>query len=73
MVQREKIRSELKEDKRFESEDGAGVMHWHKGARWVRLSSGSIQARKSKEEATGFVGMGSPEETWMQHGGQLQE
>ena len=30
-VHREEIRSERKEDKRFESEDGAGVMYKQKG------------------------------------------
>ena len=42
-VQREKIQSERKKNKRFEGEDGAGVMHWQKGARWARLSRGGIQ------------------------------
>ena len=41
-VQREKIQSGQKKDKRFEGEDGVRVLHQHKGARWARLSSGGM-------------------------------
>ena len=43
-VQREKIHSGWKKDKRFEGEDGVRVMHLQNGARWARLSSGGIPA-----------------------------
>ena len=43
-VQRKKIQSERKRDKRFEDEGGVRVMHWQKGVRWVRLSSRGIPA-----------------------------
>ena len=42
-VQREKMQSGWKKDKRFEGEDGVRVMHWQKGTRWARLSSGGVQ------------------------------
>ena len=41
-VQRENKQSGRKRDKKFEGEDGVQVMHWQKGARWARLSSGGI-------------------------------
>ena len=43
-VQREKIQSVQKKDKRFEGEDGVRVLHLQKGAKWARLSSESIPA-----------------------------
>ena len=43
-VQREKIQSGRKKNKRFEGEGGVRVLHLQKGARWARLSSGDIQA-----------------------------
>ena len=33
-----------KKDKRFKGKGGVGVLHWQKGARWDRLSSGGIPA-----------------------------
>ena len=45
-VQREKIQSGRKKDKRFEGEDGVRVLHQQKGARGARLSSGSMPAER---------------------------
>ena len=45
-VQREKIRSGRKKNKRFEGEGEAQVLHSQKRARWARLSSGRIPARR---------------------------
>ena len=38
-VQRERIQSGRKKDKRFEDEGWVQVLHWQKGAKWARLSS----------------------------------
>ena len=46
--QREKIQNGRKEDKRFEGEGGAEVLHWQRGA---RLYSGGIQAGKVRGES----------------------
>ena len=43
-VQREKIQSGRKKDKKFEGEGGVRVLHWQKRARWARLSSEGIPA-----------------------------
>ena len=43
-VQREKIQSGRKKNKRFEGEGGVQVLHQQKGARWARLSNAGIPA-----------------------------
>ena len=50
-VQREKIQSGRKKDKKFEGEDGVRVMHYQKEARWARLSRGGISAEGVQGES----------------------
>ena len=42
-VQREKIQSGWKKDKRFEGEGGAGALHWQRGSQMGLLSIGGIK------------------------------
>ena len=54
---------------KFADEDGLKRCIGRWGARWTRLNSRDIQA----EQDTVFVGVGPPEETGTQQGGQLHE
>ena len=70
-VQREKIRSGQK--KRFKHEGGAGKPHLQRGPDGSISTVEEYKLEEFKEEVTVLVGVGSPEETGTQHGGQLQK
>ena len=73
IVQREKIRSGRKKDRRFEGEDRVAVLHWQKGARWAILSSGGIPVEGIRGESHSAGRYGISKKTETQQEGQLQE
>ena len=71
-VQREKIRSGPKKDKRFEGE-GGGRAVFAEGGDGPSSAVEVYKPEKSEKEVTGLVGVGSSEEARTSQEGYLQE
>ena len=69
-VQKEKIQSGRKKDKRFERKGRVRVLHWQKGA---RLSSGGIPAGEARGERHSAGRCGISKKAGTQQERQLQE
>ena len=71
-VQKDKIQSGQKRDKRFEGEGGVGVLHLQRGTGEPGSTVEVYKLEESGEEVTVLVEVRPPEEAGSQQGGQLQ-
>ena len=74
-MQREKIQSGRKKDKRFEGKSGVRVLHQQKGARWARLSNGGIPAGgvRGGSHSAGRCGISKKKQRRSREGGSRSE
>ena len=72
-VQRERIQSGLKGDKRCEGEGATGVLHWQWGPDKPGSTEKVYKLEESGKEVTVFADVGSSEEAGSQQERQFQE